>query len=147
MSAKIALVLGSFLVASTAFAQSLGSVGSVDGVVTVTDGVTGGTVVAGSPITDGMRFVTATGSSVTLKLNSGCVVTLQPNNSITVLKNMTCQELASAAQRSATNVMGQSGGFVTGGSFTTGALAVGGMTLITGVASKQIINNNSTSNR
>ena len=140
MSIKITLALGSALLAGAAFAQSLGNVGNVNGLVTVTDGVTGGTVAAGNPITNGMRFVTTSGSSVTLQLNNGCAVTLQPNQAVTVLQSMTCQELVAAVQ--------PVGGPVTagaGGSFTTGALSVAGLTLATGIVSKQVLDNKSIS--
>jgi len=67
-------------------------------VVTATQGTTGTVVAPGSAIVNGTRFVTTSSGTVTLRLNSGCVVTLQPAQAVTVLQSMTCQQLAAAVQ-------------------------------------------------
>jgi hypothetical protein len=124
VSIKSFLAVGSALVATAALAQAqLGSIASVQGVVTVTDGATGGTVAAGGPIVNGMRFVATSGGSAVLRFNDGCVVKLQPGHAVTVLRTMTCQELTAAVQPA--GVANFAGGG--GGSFGTGALAAGSL--------------------
>ena len=99
MALKKLLVALASLAAAAAIAQSaLGTVSNVQGVVTATQGTTGTVVAPGSVIVNGTRFVTTSTGTVTLRLNSGCVVTLQPAQSVTVLQNMTCQQLTAAVQ-------------------------------------------------
>ena len=99
MTLKKLLLVTSALAAFGAFAQApLGSVSNVEGVVTATHGATGMTVTPGTPIQNGMRFVTTSNASVTLRLNSGCVVTVPPSHGVTVIQSMTCQQLAQAVE-------------------------------------------------
>jgi hypothetical protein len=141
VSIKTLLAVGSALVATAAFAQAqLGSVASVQGVVTVTDGATGGTVAAGGPIANGMRFVATSNGSAVLRLNNGCVVRLQPGHAVTVLQTMTCDQLTAAVQPA--GVANVAGG---GGSFGTGALAAGGLMAGGGALGKSITRNKSLS--
>lgn len=95
---KTIVVLSSLLAASAAMAQTLGTVSNVQGIVTATQGATGTTVAPGSAIVNGTRYVTTSTGSVTLTLNSGCVLTLQPGQAVTVLQSMTCQQLTAAVQ-------------------------------------------------
>lgn len=95
---KKLIVALSSLVAAAAMAQSLGTVTNVQGIVTATQGATGTTVAPGAAIANGTRFVTTSTGSVTLTLNSGCVLTLQPGQAVTVLQSMTCQQLTAAVQ-------------------------------------------------
>jgi hypothetical protein len=89
----------SLLACASAMAQaSLGTITNVQGVVTATQGSTATTVTTGQAITNGTRFVTASGGSVTLRLNTGCTVTLQPGQAVTVLQSMGCQELAASVR-------------------------------------------------
>lgn len=89
----------SALACASAFAQApLGTVVNVQGVVTATTGATGTTVTTGTPILNGTRFVTTSNGSMTLRMNSGCVVNLPPGRAVTVLQQMTCQELQAAVQ-------------------------------------------------
>lgn len=89
----------SALACVSAIAQApLGTVVNVNGVVTATQGASGATVVTGSPVVNGMRFVTTSNGRVTLRMNSGCVVNLAPGQALTVLQTMTCQELVAAVQ-------------------------------------------------
>jgi hypothetical protein len=97
MALKKLLVALSSLAAVAAMAQTaLGTVSNVRGIVTATQGATGTAVAPGSPILNGTRFVTTSSGSATLTLNSGCVVTLQPGQAVTVLQSMTCQQLTAA---------------------------------------------------
>ena len=125
MSIKSIFVIGSALVASIAFAQeSLGTVGNVQGLVTDTDGTSVTSTSPGEVIRDGERFVTSSNGTVTLQLNNGCAVTLQPNQAVTIDSRMTCRELVSSV-----TPVGGSGLAFGGGGFGTGLLAVGGLTL------------------
>jgi hypothetical protein len=122
MSIKSLLAVLLALIAVTAFAQDrerLGSVDNVRGVVTVTDGATGGTTATGSPINSGMRFVASSNGSATLRMNNGCVVNLLPGQAVTVLRSMDCKALLAAVQ--------SGGAIVAGGSFGTGAAASAGL--------------------
>ncbi|MDP1589837.1 MAG: hypothetical protein Q8M07_18940, partial [Prosthecobacter sp.] len=90
MSVKSILLIGSALLASGAFAQQvLGTVGNVRGLVTDTDGTSVSSTVQGEPIRNGERFVTSSSGSVTLNLNNGCTLTLQPNQAVTIDERMT----------------------------------------------------------
>jgi hypothetical protein len=95
---NLLLALATFAAAS-AFAQApLGTVTNVQGVVTATQGGTGVAVTPGTAIQNGMRFVTTSGGSVTLQLNSGCGVTVPASSGVTVLQSMTCAQLQAAIQ-------------------------------------------------
>jgi hypothetical protein len=97
MTFKNLMLAASTLVAASAFAQApLGNVVNVQGVVTATQGATGMTVAPGQAISNGMRFVTTSNGSVTLRLNSGCTLTVPPGHGVTVLQSMTCQQLTAA---------------------------------------------------
>lgn len=99
MTFKKLLLALSALAGASAFAQApLGTVVTVNGVVTATQGATGTTVTTGSAIQNGMRFVTTSNGSVTLRLNSGCQVAVPPGHGVTVLSSMTCQQLTTAVQ-------------------------------------------------
>lgn len=125
MSIKSNLVIGSVFLASLAFAQgaAVGNVGNVQGLVTDTDGATVSSTVTGETIRDGERFVTSSNGSVTLRMNNGCEVTLQPNQAVTIDSRMTCRELIAA-------IMPVGGAVATGGggSAVMGLLGVAGLT-------------------
>ena len=95
---KLLLALSTLACASAMAQATLGTVRNVQGVVTATQGTSGAAVANGMTIVNGTRLVTTTGGSVTLQLNSGCVVTLQPNQAVTVMQSMTCEQLASAVR-------------------------------------------------
>lgn len=99
MATKKLLLVALAFAGATAFAQApLGTVVNVNGVVTATTGTTGTTVAPGAVIQNGMRFVTTSNASVTLRLNSGCQVTVPPGHGVTVMSTMTCQQLTAAVQ-------------------------------------------------
>lgn len=153
MSVKPLLMFGAVFLAASAFAQApLGTVGNVQGLVTVTDGATGGTVAPGSPIANGMRFVTTSSGSVTLQLNNGCTVTVQPNQAVTVLQSMTCQELTAAVQPVGAGIAaggafgrGAFGGGFGGGGAGAGLFGVGALTLAGFAVHRVIVRNPSLS--
>ena len=133
MTLKKLLLALSAMLAVSAYAQApIGTVSTVDGVVTATQGSTGVAVTAGTPIQSGMRFVTTSRGSVTLRLNSGCVVSVPPGHGVTVLQNMTCQQLTASVQP-VTSVAGASSSSF--GSPTMGdvLIAVGGVGVVAGV--------------
>ena len=99
MTLKKLLLAVTALIGASAFAQApLGTVTNVEGVVTATQGATGVNVAPGTPIQNGMRFVTTSRGSVTLRMNSGCTVSVPPGHGVTVLQSMTCQQLTAAVQ-------------------------------------------------
>ena len=129
VSKKMFAVLGSALLASAAFAQnqpSLGTVRNVEGLVTDTDGASVTSTETGEAIHDGERFVTSSSGTVTLQLNNGCTLTLQPNQAVTIDRNMTCRQLVAAVEQVGG---GTALGFAAAGSPRAGALAVGGLIL------------------
>src|SRR3954469_4354258 len=98
MIKNLLLALSAFAAVS-AFAQApLGTVTNVEGVVTATQGATGVAVTPGTPIQNGMRFVTTSRGSATLQLNTGCTVSVPPGRGVPVLQSMPCQQPAAAAQ-------------------------------------------------
>ena len=131
VSIKIFVLLGSALLASAAFAQngpSLGNVRNVDGLVTDTDGASVKSTTVGEQIKDGQRFVTSSSGKATLQLSNGCTITMQPNQAITINKNMTCRELIASMEPVGGAGQGL-GRFVASGSPGAGAFAVGALIL------------------
>ena len=132
MATKKLLLAALAFAGSAAFAQApVGTVVNVNGVVTATTGTTATTVTAGTPIQNGMRFVTTSNASVTLRLNSGCQVTVPAGHGVTVLSTMTCPQLTAAVQpvvpvagQTATGPSPAVVGTVVGG---VGALIAGGI--------------------
>ena len=132
MTSKKLLLALSALFAASAFAQaSLGTVTHVEGVVTATQGVTGVSVTPGTPVQNGMRFVTTSRGSVTLRLNSGCTVTVPPSHAVTVSQNMTCQQLVAAVQP--LGPVGAQGQFAANPALVNGVIAAGGIAVAAGV--------------
>ena len=133
MSFRKLLLATAVFAAASAFAQApLGTVTNVEGVVTATQGASGVTVGPGSAIQNGMRFVTTSRGSVTLRLNSGCTVTVPPGHGVTVLQNMSCQQLTAAVQPVVPMAVQQA---PTGASpaLVNGVVALGGAAVAIGV--------------
>jgi hypothetical protein len=129
MGLKNLVVALSTVAVASAFAQaSLGTVTTVEGVVSATVGTTGVNVTPGTQVRDGMRFVTTSRGSVTLQMNSGCSVAVPPANGVTVLSSMTCQQLQAAVQP-IVPVASQSTGVGAGNV----AIAVGGAAIAIGI--------------
>lgn len=129
------LLLALFAVAgSAAFAQApLGTVVNVQGVATATQGATGMTVAPGMAVQNGMRFITTSNSTMTLRLNSGCTVTVPGGHGVTVLQSMTCQQLTAAVQP-VVPVAGAGPGFPPAPALVNGSIAaVGALTTIAAV--------------
>jgi hypothetical protein len=93
------LLVAATLVAASALAQTpLGTVTQVNGVATATFGTTGSIVAPGTVIQNGMRFVTTSSASITLRLHRGCQLTVPPGHGVTVVSSLTCQQLAASMQ-------------------------------------------------
>jgi len=133
MKSKNLLLALSVLAAASAFAQApapLGVVTNVEGVVTATQGATGVTVTPGTAIQNGMRFVTTSRATVTLRLNSGCTVTVPPGHGVTVLSSMTCQQLVASVQPVAP--VSPQTAFGPGPGLIDGVIALGGAAVAVG---------------
>ena len=135
------LCLGAVVSAQTI----LGKVTQVEGVVTISDGATVSTAVPGTAITGGLRFLTATSGAARLTMDNGCVISLKPNQSLTIGSNMSCRELLAAVQPvpSAPVVAGGTPGGVFTGS-GGGALGVGGIMVAAGIANRAVGKSNET---
>lgn len=136
MTPKNLLLALSVLASTSAFAQApLGTVTSVEGVVTATQGASGVTVTPGTAIQNGMRFVTTSRGSVSLRLNSGCTVTVPPGHGVTVLSSMTCQQLTAAVQPVVPVAAAQPSPVPFAGSpgIVNGVIAIGGAAVAAGV--------------
>ena len=134
MSIKSFLVVCAAFLAPVSFAQtaqpSLGTVGNVQGLVTDTDGASVTSTSPGEVIHDGERFVTSSSGSVTLQLNNGCNITLQPGQAITIHKNMTCRELIAGIEPVEGVGAGAGlGRFVAAGSPAAGLLAISALSV------------------
>lgn len=134
MKTKKLLLSLTFLASASVFAQApVGTVTSVEGVVTATQGATGVSVTPGMAIQNGMRFVTTSRASTTLRLNSGCTVTVPPSHGVTVVSTMTCQQLAAAVQPVTPVAAAQTAPFTGSPGVVNGVIAVGGAAVAAGV--------------
>lgn len=130
----------SALLATSALAQTvIGKATQVEGIVTMTDGVRGGTLVVGSPITDGSRVVTSSNGNATLRLDSGCTITLKPNQAVTV-RDRPCEALLVQS-------IGGAGGVLAGVSGSGGSAAVGAASVLALGAGGALLNNQLLDNR
>ena len=143
MSIKSLVAVLLALVAATAFAQErerLGTVDSVQGLVTVTDGTTGGTVATGNPIISGMRFVTSSSGSALLRFDKGCDIKLEPSRAVTISRSMTCAALIAAVQPIGGANVASVGSFAIG-ALATGGLAAGSIALHNALTNKSLSSN------
>jgi hypothetical protein len=131
---KMLFALSAVACASAMAQASLGTVTSVKGVVTATQGNSGTTLAAGTQIANGARIVATSTGSATLQLNSGCTVTVPAGHAVTVLQSMTCDQLSAAVRPvSPTAIMGQNQGstFANPGLFN-GIIIAGGAAVVIG---------------
>jgi hypothetical protein len=128
---------------ASAFAQTPGAIGTqkpaaigkvadVEGVVTVSDGVTVNTAVRGRVIIEGNRFVTASSGTVHLSMDNGCDIKLKPNESLLVESGRSCAALWALIQPVGGNVA--AAGVGAGAGLGRGLLAGGGLLLAAGLA-------------
>jgi hypothetical protein len=108
MLTKTLPLIGALVIAGAAWAQApapttaakvVGKVGLVEGLVTVSNGTSVGSVVANAPVLEGSRFVTGSTGMLDLAFNDGCVVKLAPNQSVTVVPNQKCDDRKGSVAR------------------------------------------------
>lgn len=129
MQIKSLFIIGSAVLASAAFAQaSLGTVSNVQGLVTETVGASVTSTTSGEQIVDGERFVTSSNGRITLQLNNGCTLNLEPNQAVTIDSRMTCRELIATVSGGAPGRAIAAGNAGNGLLFVAG-LAAGGFAL------------------
>lgn len=125
------LVTSSLLCAAAgAFAQApdiLGKVVEVQGVVTISNGVTVATVVRGTTFSEGNQFVTASSGSARLTLDNGCDIRLKPNETLVIDGKKSCPALIALIQPVGGNVAAAGVG---GGGIGLGAGLLGAGTLL-----------------
>jgi len=106
---------------------SVGVVESAEGLVTVSQENTLGNLVKDAKISNGARVMTTSTGSATLKLASGCVIALAPNQVVTIDSRLDCKTLVSNI--SSTGTLEASAGATSTAAFIPaiagGALAVG----------------------
>ncbi len=78
--------------------DAAGNFTEVNGLVTVTAGDQLVSAAVGNPVFDGNRIVTTTGSSMTVKLNNGCVIKLKSSESLVVNRKLECAALIASIQ-------------------------------------------------
>ena len=94
----IAFTLLSALLTSGSFAQApaiqaVGVVIRVEGLVTVSQGDSLGNVFKDEIVLQNARVVTTASGSTTIKLNSGCIIDLKPNQAVTVDFRRDCKTI------------------------------------------------------
>ena len=129
-----ALLITAF-VSTSAMAQStvvtpVGNVVSVEGVGTVSQGNTLGNLVKDQRIFDGANITTASGT-VVVRLPSGCLVSLAPNQSVKIDSKLDCPTQVSRIQNIGATPGSQAGAGSAagggGGALGLGALGVGAL--------------------
>lgn len=74
-------------------AASVGVVQSVDGLATVSQGNTMGNLFKEERILNGARVVTTSTGSAVIKLDNGCLISLAPNQAVTIDSRLDCKAL------------------------------------------------------
>jgi hypothetical protein len=95
-AALVVLAVSAAAISQTTAPVHLGTVQSVQGLVTVSDGTSIGNVVSGTAIMDGSRIVTSSSGSATLKLDNGCTIDLKPSRSLTFQGQKDCDQTVAA---------------------------------------------------
>jgi len=120
-------------VTTTTLAQtpvaSTGVVESVEGLVTVSQDNSLGNLVKDAKISSGARVVTTTTGSVSMKLASGCVIRMIPNQAVTIDSKLDCKALVASISSTGTLessvVAASNAAFIPamGGAFALGLIA------------------------
>ena len=131
-----ALLMTAF-VSTGAMAQGVpGAVGiiqSTDGLVTVSQDNALGNAFKDARILDGARVVTTGTGTTVVRLNNGCLVKLEPNQSVTIDSKLDCKAQVDSIR--STSTVSASGG--ESGGFNTVGLAALGLGVIGAVASQR----------
>jgi hypothetical protein len=128
---KLLAVLSTIACASAMAQGALGTVSNVQGVATATTGTSGAAVAPGTAVTNGMRIVTTSSGSVTVRMNSGCTVTVPPSSGVTVLQSMNCQQLQAAVQPVGLAIGASA--FSPNPAFFNGIILAGGILVVGGI--------------
>lgn len=103
-------LLGGLLLSGAAFGQGaspvVGATAEVEGLVTMSVGTNVSNVAGNIPVIDGSRFVTSSTGTVTLKFQDGCIVKLNPNQSLVVDNSKPCAVRIAAVQAVGTATAG-----------------------------------------
>jgi hypothetical protein len=78
--------------------QTVGKLTAVQGLVTIGAGDKLANAVTGAPLVVGNRIVTTSSGAATLAFDSGCVVALKANESVTVTSGADCKALLAAVK-------------------------------------------------
>ena len=96
-----ALLMTSF-VGTTAMAQgapaSVGAIQSTDGLVTVSQSNTLGNAFKDERLVDGARVATTGTGTTVIRLDNGCVIRLEPNQSVTINTQLSCNAQVASIQ-------------------------------------------------
>ena len=95
---SLAFAAGALLAQAPQAPDALGKVTEARGVVTVSDGATVGIAQNGTPFFDGTRFVSSPSGRAELTLDNGCVIRLEPNQSLVVRGKVSCEQLMALVQ-------------------------------------------------
>ena len=108
MHARSLLALACLILASAVLAQSsssngvprasLGTATAVQGLVTVSNGMSISRVALGNAVIDHGRYVSSSSGSVTLRMDKGCDIVLKPNQALTVDGAKPCDALWAAIE-------------------------------------------------
>lgn len=105
-----ALLMTAF-VSTGAMAQvvpgAVGVVQSTDGLVTVSQGNTLGNAFKEQRILDGARVVTTGTGAAVVRLNNGCLIKLDPNQSVTIDSRLDCTAQVASIQSTGAVAAGQ----------------------------------------
>ena len=122
-----ALLMTAF-VSTGAIAQgapgAVGIIQSTDGLVTVSQGNALGNAFKDERILDGARVVTTGTGTTVVRLNNGCLVKLDPNQSVTIDSKLDCRAQNASIQSTGAASAGASGS-ESGGFNTVGLAALG----------------------
>ena len=105
-----ALVMTAFVstgVMAQAVPGAVGVVQSTDGLVTVSQANTLGNAVKDVRILDGARIVTTGTGTTVVRLNSGCLVKLDPNQSVTIDSKLDCRAQVASIENTVPVATGQ----------------------------------------
>ena len=123
-----ALLMTSF-VGTAAMAQgapvvpaSVGAIQSTDGLVTVSQANTLGNAFRDERLLDGARVATTGTGTTSIRLDNGCVIKLEPNQSVTINSKLDCRVQVASIQSTVLATAGASG-FV--GENPVGLIALG----------------------
>ena len=145
-------LLGVLLLSSAVLAQGsamptqpkvLGKTVNVEGLVTVSDGVSVASVLNDLPVSDGERYVTSSTGKVTLRFEN-CEVKLEPNQAVTVDERKICEGMILAIDTLPGGAAGAGGGFNPGLGL---AILIGAAVLSGGNGSSSNANNPNISNQ